>query len=425
LKFAGYNVVSVILYNDRGIHICKSMLAYQKWGEDKTPAELNLKPDHMIGKYYVMFNEKAEQDENLNEEVSLMLKKWEDGDEEVRELWKKMNGWFFDGIWQTLGRVGIEFEKTYLESEIYHFGREIVENALKQGKAYKLEDGAVEVDLTDVNLDKKILLRRDGTTVYMIQDLYLAQKKIDDLNLDKSIYVVATEQKYHFDVLFELLDRFGISDKSKNYHLAYAMVNTASGKKMSSRQGTGEKWDELLDELHDLAEKEILTRESDIAREEIDKRAELIGQSALKFVLLNQDVNKAISFDKEEAVRFDGETGPYLLYTYARINSILGKTDVSDSNILEIENEVMNEIFLHCARLPEMVERAAREYNPSVISHYLFHLSQLINNFYHQYRVLDEPDEAKKNSRIVMLVATKQVMKNCFGMLGIEELEKM
>nr|HPH78806.1 arginine--tRNA ligase [bacterium] len=325
LKFAGFEVASIILYNDRGIHICKSMLAYQKWGEGKTPEQLGLKPDHMIGKYYVMYNEKLEQDSDLESEVSEMLKKWENGDQEVRDLWKKMNEWFFLGVSETLQRVGISFDKTYLESDIYRYGREIIEHALDEKKVYRLDDGAVEVDLTDVDLDKKILLRKDGTTVYMVQDLYLAKKKIDDLQLDKSIYVVGNEQKYHFDVLFELLDRFKIADKSKTYHLAYAMVNLASGKKMSSRIGTGEKWDLLLDELSSLAKKEISNRDNMLSEEETNRRAEIIAQAALKYVLLNQDVNKTICFNKEEVVRFDGETGPYLLYTYARINSILNK----------------------------------------------------------------------------------------------------
>lgn len=425
LRFAGYEVVPIILYNDRGIHICKSMLAYQRWGENKTPDEMNMKPDHMIGYFYVMFGQKSEKDEKLLDEAGEMLKKWEDGDEEVRALWSKMNGWFFEGVEQTLKRVGVEFEKKYFESDFYHLGKEIVEEALEKGQAYKLDDGAVEVDLTDVNLDKKILLRKDGTTVYMVQDLYLAKKKIDDLALDRSIYVVGSEQIYHFNVLFELLDRFDIADKSKTYHLAYAMVNAASGKKMSSRKGEGEKWDDLLDELKDLAAKEILIRDKDLDKKIVYTRAEIVAQAALKFVMLNQDVNKTITFDKNEVIRFDGETGSYLLYTYARVNSILEKAKISEVLITETDNLELNEIVLQCARLPELVDRSAREYNPAVMAHFIYDLSQKVNNFYHKHRVLDNENIEQKNSRLAMLLIVKQVMQNCFAMLGMKYLEKM
>ncbi len=427
LKFSGYDVKSIILYNDRGVHICKSMLAYQKWGEGKTPDELGLKPDHLIGKFYIMFGQKAEADEGLNEEVQLMLKKWEEGDSEVIELWKKMNGWFFEGVNQTLDRVGINFDKQYLESEIYLYGREIVEQALVDGKVYKLDDGAVEADLSDVNLDKKILLRNDGTTVYMVQDLYLAKKKIDDLKLDKSVYVVGSEQIYHFNVLFELLDRFGIMDKSKTYHLAYAMVNAASGKKMSSRKGVGDKWDGLLDELHVLAREGIESRDGNLDQDELERRSEIIGQAALKFVMLNQDVNKSINFNKQEALKFEGETGPYLLYTLARVNSILTKAGVKQDEIkiAENENPELNEMILQCSRFFEVVDKAGEEFNPSIVCHYLYKLSQLLNNFYHKYRVNDADTDEEKQSRAGMLFITKQVLENGLKLLGIEYLEKM
>jgi len=425
LRFAGYEVVPIVLYNDRGVHICKSMLAYCKWGGDETPETAELKPDHLVGKYYIMFGQKAEEDDNLNDEVQQWLQRWEEGDREVMSVWKKMNDWFFDGVGQTLDRVGIAFEKKYLESEMYKFGKDLVEDSIKAGKSYVLDDGAVEVDLEDMKLGKKILRRNDGTSVYMVQDLYFAKLKLDDLDLDKSIYVVGSEQRYHFDVLFELLDRFGIADKSKMYHLAYAMVNTAEGKKMSSRAGVGDRWDDLLDELHHLAKKEILSRDIDISEDELEDRAEKIGQAALKFVLLNQDVNKAINFDKEEALRFDGETGPYLLYTYARIQSILAKA--GDLAYLEISdtNPEMDRILMEISRITDYVERSAGEYNPAVMIKYLYGLCQDFNNFYHQHRVIDEKDEAKRNSRLAMLKMLSIVLKNGLRLLGIDALERM
>ena len=426
LKYAGFKVTAINLYNDRGVHICKSMLAYQKWGGGQTPEDTGMKPDHFVGKYYVLFNEKAQQDEKLNDEVQNMLQDWENGKKEVIDLWKKMNGWFYDGVNQTLDRVGIKFDQIYYESEIYKYGKDIVEESLKKGLSYRLDDGAVEVDLSAVGLDKKILLRRDGTTVYIVQDLFLAKKKIEDFGLDRSIYIVANEQKYHFDVLFELLDRFGITDKKKTYHLSYGMVNAASGKKMSSRKGTGESWDSLLDELRSMAEQEIVERNSDLTREEIEKRAECIAEAALKFALLNQDINKTINFNKEEIVKFEGETGPYLLYTYARMNSILEKNnDNIECNLTEYENEIVYDVLKDLSRFCEIIERVSEDYNPALLTNYLYSTCQKFNNFYHQYRVLDEPDESKKLSRLCFVSTVQTVLKTGLGLAGIEVIEKM
>ncbi len=425
LQFAGYDVVPIILYNDRGVHICKSMLAYQKWGDGETPESTGLKPDHLVGKYYIMFGQKAEEDDSLNDEVQDWLSRWEKNDREVFFIWKQMNDWFFTGVNQTLDRVGINFDKKYLESDIYHYGKDMVDESIKAGLSKVLDDGAVEVDLEDVKLGKKILRRSDGTSVYLVQDLYFAKLKLDELELDRSIYVVANEQKYHFDVLFELLDRFKIADKNKMYHLAYAMVNTAAGKKMSSRAGVGERWDDLLDELHHLAKKEILSRDMDISEKDLEDRAEKIGQAALKFVLLNQDVNKSISFNKQEALRFDGETGPYLLYTYARIQSILAKVETTEKWELEESEGELDGILMELSQLPDRVERAAREYNPAVISQYIYTLCQEFNNFYHHFRVIDEKKPEKRASRLAMLQMLAVVLKNGLGLLGIDVLERM
>jgi len=258
----------------------------------------------------------------------------------------------------------------------------------------------------------------------MVQDLYLAKKKFEDFDLDKSIYVVGSEQNYHFDVLFELLDRFGIADKEKTYHMSYALVNDASGKKMSSRAGGVEKWDDLLDELHSIASEKILERDEDIEKNELSKRSEIIAEAALKFVMLNQDIKKSISFDKAEVLRFDGETGPYILYTYARINSILEKVEV-EVDFIEKGNDDLDNILVTCAKLPDITSRASKEYNPSVVSSYLYDLCKQLNNFYHKHRVVDEENTDKKNARIAMLVVCKQVIANCCDLLGIGLLDKM
>ncbi len=424
--FAGDEVLKFNLFNDRGIHICKSMLAYQKWGDDQTPETLGLKPDHFVGKYYQMFEQKAHENPALEDEAQAMLKSWENGDEQVRGLWQKMNSWFFTGAKQTLQRVGADFDKIYLESEIYTEGKQIIEQALSNGKCYRLPDGAIEADLEEKKLGKKILLRQDGTAVYIVQDLFLAKKKFEDFALDLSVYVVADEQKYHFDVLFELLDRFGIADRTKNYHLAYGMVDLAEGK-MSSRRGTVINIDDILNELRDLASKEILARESDLGEEEVKERAEKIAQAALKYKILATDKDKKIVFDKQEALRFEGETGPYLLYVYARIASILTKAGEIDFQTVEWEkdNREQRELVLILAQFNRVIKSSREKYNPGILARYLFALCQNFNMFYHQHRIIDIEDQGKKMSRLLLVKATQQVLRNGLDLLGIEVLNKM
>lgn len=428
LKFAGDKTIRFNLFNDRGTHICKSMLAYQKWGNNSNPEDEKLKGDHFVGKYYVMFGKEAEKNPDLEKEAQQMLKDWEDDKKEIVELWTKMNNWFYEGVDETLKIAGIEFDKVYFESEIYKEGKNIVLQALKDKKCYQLDDGAVEINLSEKGLDKKILLRNDGTAVYIVQDLFLAKKKFEDYKLDFSIYVVADEQKYHFDVLFNLLDIFQISDKEKNFHLSYGMVNLLGGK-MSSRKGTVVKWDDLYLEMKMLAKQEILNREENLVDEDIENRASKIALAAIKFKLLNQDKDKVIIFDEKEAVRFEGETGPYLLYTYARINSILGKAEengfVLRQEIKENDNLQMDKILFDAAYFCRKVELAAKTYNPALISKYCFNLCQDFNNFYHQYRVLDVKEDDLINSRLQLLYIVRRVLKNGLTLLGIDVLEKM
>lgn len=427
-EFAGDGVVKINLFNDRGVHICKSMLAYQKWGNNTTPDQEGLKPDHFVGKYYVMFTQKAAEDDKLEDEAKAMLRDWEEGKSEVVELWKKMNGWFYEGVEQTFVRYGIDFDKIYYESEIYKYGRDIIESALENGYCYKLDDGAIEVDLEDKKLGKKILQRQDGTSVYIVQDLFLAKKKFEDLGLDLSIYVVADEQKYHFDVLFELLDRFEIVDREKNYHLPYGMVNLKDGK-MSSRRGTVVKMDDLLNELHELAKKQILSREDDIQEDELNRRAEIIGQAAMKFNLLNQDKNKVLIFNKEEAVRFEGETGPYLLYTYARIKSILlnAGDDYLDDDFTQLgtANSEAVDIVVDLSRLSDVIKKVAEEYNPAILTKYLYGIAQKYNNYYHHHRILDAKSRDDRMVGLVLSWSVAQVIKIGTRLLGIDVVEKM
>lgn len=428
LEFSGNRVIKFNLFNDRGTHICKSMLAYQKWGNDRTPADEGIKGDHFVGKYYVLFGVEAEKNPKLEQEAQQMLHDWENGTESVVALWKKMNEWFYEGVEETLQAAGIKFDKVYYESDIYKEGKNIVLQSLEKKKCYRLDDGAVEIDLTNRGLDKKILLRKDGTAVYIVQDLFLAKKKFEDYNLDLSIYVVADEQKYHFEVLFNLLDIFDISDKEKNYHLSYGMVNLSGGK-MSSRKGTVVRWDDLYLEMKELAKQEIDSRGENLSDDEKNFRAEKIALAAMKFKLINQDKDKVIIFDKKEAIRFEGETGPYLLYTYARINSILQKChhDIffCPEDIKEFNNQELNDLLFEIAFFYRKVEQAAMSYNPAVISKYCYVLCQSFNNFYHKHHVLAAENADLIRSRLQLLLIVRQVLKNGMGLLGIELLEKM
>ncbi len=447
LEFNGYEVVKANLINDRGIHICKSMLAWQKYGNGETPQSSGIKGDHLVGKYYVEFDkhykaeinelvvsgtkeEDAEKAAPLILEAQEMLRKWEAGDTEVINLWKTMNGWVYEGFDATYKRLGVSFDKFYYESQTYLLGKEIVQEGLDKGVFYRQEDTSVWIDLTAENLDKKLLLRRDGTSVYMTQDLGTADKKYEEYGCDKSVYVVGNEQDYHFKVLFSILKKMGKSYADGLYHLSYGMVDLPSGK-MKSREGTVVDADELMDEMHSTARE--LTMElgkiDDFSEEEQAELFETLGLGALKYFLLRVDPVKRLLFDPKESIDFAGNTGPFIQYTHARICSLLknieesGFKTVTDApgNVLPHERDMI--VWL--AQFPKVAEDAGGDYNPALIAAYTYELAKLYNRFYHDSPVNKEPDAVLKSFRVLLTQATGRVLKQGLRLLGIKAPERM
>ena len=429
LEFNGYKLFRVNLNNDRGIHICKSMLAYKKWGDTKTPKSENKKSDHFVGDFYVLYNKKLKENPDLDKEAQEMLRKWEAGDKEIVELWKKMNNWAINGFNETYKTFGIKHDKTYNESEHYDKAKDIVLDGLKKGIFKKDDDENVFVELEKYNIPNKILLRADGTSVYMTQDLMLAQLKYKDFKMDKSIFVVGSEQKLHFRQLFKILELIGFKNFDGCYHLAYGMIYLPEGK-MKSREGTVIDADNLVGDMIALARKEIQKRH-DLDKKEIDQRAEQIGMGALIFFILKYDALKDFVFNPKESISFEGETGPYIQYAHARICSILRKfgkridksfLDKTDLSLLKEKQET--ELIKLLGKFPDVVEDAASSYKPSLIARYLIDLSQSFNEFYHIHQILKEKEELK-NARILLIDSVRQVLKNGLNLLGIEAPEKM
>ena len=418
LEAAGNKVARVNLFNDRGIHICKSMLAYQKLGND---AEPDKKSDHFVGDYYVKFAELAKQDENLEIEAQEMLVKWEQGDEETLVLWKKMNGWAFEGFKETFRFLGIKHDRDYYESEIYQRGRDLVWQGLKDGIFEKREDGAVVIDLSAENLDEKVLLRPDGTSVYITQDLYLAKLKDEDYHYDDSLYIVGNEQDYHFQVLAAILKKIGFTKKIS--HLSYGMIALPEGK-MKSREGTVVDADNLVRELIDLAKEAILTRDGEVEEKDAGRRAKNIALAAVRYKLLSANIFKNMVFNPKESLSFEGDTGPYLLYAYARANSILAKVpeaagDYTDTATLEdAEFALVQKI----AAFPDLLAYAAESRNPSLVAHYAYELAQIFNEFYHACPVANSENT---NLRLKLVEAFSVVLRRALNILGIEVLERM
>ncbi|MBU4331703.1 arginine--tRNA ligase [Patescibacteria group bacterium] len=490
LKSQGHKVIRASLVNDRGIHICKSMLAYQKvqlgkWKMEgggrvnkvntvvnkvnnsrasSFPPSLRLrragklqasskKGDHLVGDYYVLYSQQEKKNPELNKEAQAMLKKWETGDKETIKLWKKMNKMVLAGFNETYERLGVSFDKTYFESQEYEGGREIIKKILKKGKCYKRKDGAIEIDLTKYSLDKKVLLRADGTSVYITQDIGLAVSRQKDLKLDKIIYVVANEQDYHFKVLFKALELFGYKWAKNLYHLNYAMVNLPTGK-MKSREGTAVDADDLMDETTELAGVEIRKREKGISKKELKARACKIGLGAMKFYLLKNTPSQTILYNPKESISFEGATGPYLQYTYARIQSILRKSiskkqknnpsatrlelaDKSNSgrgktkkqlsiiNYQLLDTDEEWEIGSLLARFNEVVKESASELNPAELCTYLLDLASAFNTFYHKHPVLKAKNQDTVNARLTLIDRVAKVIKLGLELLGIEVVEKM
>ncbi len=416
-EFLGNNVKRVDIINDRGIHICKSMLAYKKWGKNKNP---NKKSDHFVGDFYVLFSQKAKENPELEKEIQVMLKKWEEGDKETIALWKKMNSWAINGMKETYKLLQFKHDKIYLESETYKKGREIILDGLKKGLFKKKDDGAIFINLGK-ELGEKILIRSDGTTVYITQDIYLAEKRYEDFKFDKMIYVVGNEQIYHFKVLFKILKILGKKWAEKLYHLSYGMVNLPSGK-IKSREGTTADGDDLISELKEDSKKELEKRYK-LNKTELEKRSLDIALAALKFTLLRVDEMKDMMFIKEEALDFEGFSGPYLQYSYARASSILKKVKETNKIILKDLNEKEILLVKKLAEFSETVDKTSKDLKPDILAVYTYELAKIFNDFYHNCPVLNSKEE--QGRRIKIVKSFKETMKNCLYLLGIEPLEEM
>jgi arginyl-tRNA synthetase len=422
LGFQGNEIHPVNIVNDRGIHICKSMLAYQKWGRNLKPDK---KGDHFVGDYYVLFDKKSKKDEDLSNEAQEMLLRWERGDKETRVLWKKMNDWVLDGFAETYKRFGVKFDKEYFESQYYEQGKDLVLEGLGKKVFTRDHTEAILAPLEKYKLSDKVLLRGDETSLYITQDLYLAELRHKDFNFDKMIYVVASEQKLHFQQLFKILELLGRKYSKDLYHLSYGMVHLPSGR-MKSREGTVVDGDDIMDEMAALAEKEVRSRYKDLPEKEIKSRSDAIGIAAIKFFMLRTDAARDIIFNPEESLSFEGETGPYLQYTHARSCSILRKGDLSAGNIdFKLLDDPTEYVLLSLlSKFPERVEESAENLKPHILCRYLLDLAQAFNEFYHACPVISEIPELMR-VRLLLVDSVRTVLSNGLGLLGIEALAEM
>ena len=441
----GNKVVKTNIVNDRGIHICKSMLAWLKWGNGETPESSGKKGDHLIGDYYVAFDkhyreevkqlvaqglgeEKAKQEAPLIKEAHEMLVKWEQNDPEVRALWEKMNAWVYAGFDETYKKMGVSFDKIYYESQTYLKGKAKVEEGLAKGLFFRKDDNSVWADLTNEGLDQKLLLRSDGTSVYMTQDIGTAEMRFQDYPIDKMIYVVGNEQNYHFQVLSILLDRLGFKWGKELTHFSYGMVELPNGK-MKSREGTVVDADDLMALMVEDAYKTSmeLGKFDDMTEDERREIARIVGMGALKYFILKVDARKNMLFNPEESIDFNGNTGPFIQYTYARIRSILRKAP--DHLVFPDKPSALNdkeiELIQKMNEFSAAVEQAGKDYSPSGIANYCYELTKVFNQFYHDYSILNEPDEQKKAVRLILAKNVAKIIKNGMGLLGIEVPERM
>lgn len=431
LAAAGATVLKANLINDRGVHICKSMLAYQRFGGDSTPESAGMKGDHFVGDWYVRYHKLSEEDPNAEEEVRAMLRRWEEGDKATRALWRTMNDWVLDGIAKTYRRTGIGFDRTYYESELYTVGRDIVLDGIARGLFEREADGSVWVDLTAEGLDREVLLRSDGTSLYLTQDIGLAVHRSKDWPFDRLIYVVASEQRRHFQVLFKVLAKLGFDAAHKLHHLAYGMVHLPEGK-MKSREGTVVDADDLLDELERMAADEIKAKERDEEVGDLSATARDIALGALHYWLLATSPVKDMTFDPKESLSFNGNTGPYLQYTGARIQSMLRKFEQRRERYTagRLRPELLTlpgewEILKSTALFPETVAIAARDLSPSNVAVHLFELSKAFSRWYQENPVLRNEDPDLVVTRIALVRAVAQVLKNGLRLLAMPFLEAM
>ncbi len=444
----GWRVVKTNIVNDRGIHICKSMLAWLKFGHGETPESSGKKGDHLIGDYYVRFDveykkqiaelvasgmeeETAKREAPLMLEAQDMLRKWEAGDPDVRALWQKMNNWVYAGFDTTYKRMGVSFDKIYYESNTYLEGKSEVEKGLAAGCFYRRDDGSVWADLTRDGLDEKLLLRADGTSVYMTQDIGTAKLRFQDFPIDKMVYVVGNEQEYHFRVLSILLDRLGFPFGKELVHFSYGMVELPNGK-MKSREGTVVDADELMDkmveEAREISKDKVNTLQG-ITPQEADEIARKVGLGALKYFILKVDPRKNMLFNPEESIDFNGNTGPFIQYTYARIRSVLRKAEASTpvvevSNTPELEEKERN-LIQRLSEYPQTVRTAGNDFSPAIICNYAYALACDFNSFYHDFSILNEQDEAKRATRLLLAQNVAKVLRSAMALLGIEMPERM
>ena len=456
LKANGYDVIKSCIVNDRGIHICKSMIAWQMFGNGETPESTGEKGDHLVGKYYVKFNDEykrqveeliskgvskddAEKQAPIMQQTQQMLLDWENHKPDVFDLWKKMNDWVYKGFDVTYKRIGSNFDKTYYESDTYLLGKDFVQEGLQNAVLFKKADGSVWIDLTEEGLDEKLLLRADGTSVYITQDLGLAKQKYEEYHPDKSIYVIGDEQNYHMKVLKLVCKKLGMPFADGIYHLSYGMVELPSGK-MKSREGTVVDADDMVDEMIATAKQhtEELGKVKDFTEEELKTLFEVLGLGAMKFYLLRVEPKKKMVFNPEESIDFHGFTGPFVQYSYARIQSVLKKVGSSqltvDSNTLADNRQpatgnsllpLEKELILTVEQYSQIIEQAATELNPSVIANYVFHLAKTFNSFYTEHSIANAESEEKKQLRLQIATMTANVIKSSMQMLGIKVPDRM
>jgi len=452
LKASGKKVYKTQIINDRGIHICKSMVAWRKFGNGETPESARLKGDKLVGNYYVAFDkaykeeiaelvtngkskEAAEKEAPILQEAKKMLLKWEAGDDEIVALWKKMNSWVYSGFEKTYKDLGVDFDTLYYESDTYLLGKDFVSEGLQKGVFFKKDDGSVWIDLTDDGLDEKIVLRSDGTAVYMTQDIGTAIQRVKDYpEIVGMVYTVGNEQDYHFKVLFLILKKLGFSWSQNLHHLSYGMVDLPSGK-MKSREGTVVDADDLMKDMTETAASisEELGKLGDYSDGEKQELFKMIGLGALKYFILKVDPKKRILFNPEESVDFQGNTGPFVQYTYARIQSILRKAEELDlsgfKNLTGLETTDLHlkekELIKQIQLYPETIQFAAENFSPALIANYVYDLVKEFNSFYQQVSILGEADEQKKNLRVQLSKKVGEVIQSAFGLLGIEVPERM
>jgi len=455
LKAYGYRVVKANLVNDRGIHICKSMLAWQRWGQGETPQSTDMKGDHLVGKYYVLFDQaykgeinelkdkhgltedEAKKEAPIIRAAQEMLQKWEAGDPETLELWKTMNSWVYAGFEQSYRRLGVDFDQYYYESDTYLLGKDIIEEGLEKGVFFKKEDGSVWIDLTEDGLDEKLVLRGDGTSVYITQDLGTAQLKYDDYKVQESIYVVGNEQDYHFKVLFLILKKLGKTWAEGLYHLSYGMVDLPSGK-MKSREGTVVDADDLMDEMFATARQrtEELGKTEGLDEQSKNELYEMVGMGALKYFLLKVEPKKRLLFDPSESIDFQGHTGPFIQYTHARIKSVLSKGETTGEGLAKDGNGTQPvlpsslaatelDLILHLSNYPAAIASSAKDFSPAVIAHYVYELAKLYNKFYHEESILKAEDPVARKFRLRVSETTAHIIAKSMALLGIGVPERM